>query len=460
MASNPVKEEFCTVGDDAILRFWDLASHSSISSVQLEMPARCCAYSPDGKSLAIGFGSPRKVKARQYDGKWIILETSTAQITHEARDSTKWITDIKYSPNGEFIAMGSFDSKIYVYSVSSGYALNAVISQHHSNVTSLDFSSDSAWIQSTCAGYELCFFEADTGIYIPAASRLRDTVWATQTCTLGWAVQGLWPPQQDGTEITSCDCNLLRGSDETVIVSGDNFGRLQVYRYPCTSTAAIGKRYRIASNPITRVRFVSGDSAVVSLIGLDKAIIQWRHRQDRGEKVAWDVLERRGQVQEDEDDVVTFFGQVSSEDTFITQNSLSTLSISRPWLATLVPPTVLPNLIVDPPTLTLEKLHIFGLYCEKSRSSVHYTNDDDVVYPASRYVCIYSKKLNTQYYYEQHAAEVSCVAVSQDRNIVASSERCLRPQIHVWDTNTGQNICILPFYHRKAVSYMEFSSDR
>jgi hypothetical protein len=32
---------------------------------------------------------------------------------------------------------------------------------------------------------ELNYFEADSGLYIPAASRLRDTAWASQTCTLG-----------------------------------------------------------------------------------------------------------------------------------------------------------------------------------------------------------------------------------------------------------------------------------
>jgi hypothetical protein len=43
--------------------------------------------------------------------------------------------------------MGSTDNKIYVYSVSAGYALNAVIGQHQAFITSVDFSEDSAWLQ-------------------------------------------------------------------------------------------------------------------------------------------------------------------------------------------------------------------------------------------------------------------------------------------------------------------------
>jgi hypothetical protein len=50
------------------------------------------------------------------------------------------------------------------------------------------------YFQSNCAGFELSFFEADTGMYIPAASRLRDVKWATQNCTLGryWLLHCLW----------------------------------------------------------------------------------------------------------------------------------------------------------------------------------------------------------------------------------------------------------------------------
>jgi WD40 repeat protein len=62
LAVNPTKEdEFCTVGDDALLRVWSSATHSSLQSMQLELPSRCVAYSPDGKQIAVGCGSPHKV---------------------------------------------------------------------------------------------------------------------------------------------------------------------------------------------------------------------------------------------------------------------------------------------------------------------------------------------------------------------------------------------------------------
>lgn len=37
---------------------------------------------------------------------------------------------------------------------------------------------------------------------IPAASRLKNVQWHTQTVLFGWASQGVWPPELDGTEVT------------------------------------------------------------------------------------------------------------------------------------------------------------------------------------------------------------------------------------------------------------------
>lgn len=38
---------------------------------------------------------------------------------------------------------------------------------------------------------------------IPAASRLKNVQWHTQTVLFGWASQGVWPPELNGTEVTT-----------------------------------------------------------------------------------------------------------------------------------------------------------------------------------------------------------------------------------------------------------------
>ena len=87
---------------------------------------------------------------------------------------------------------------------------------------------DGSYIQSKDPS-ELCFFETDTGINIPAASRLKDVIWQTQTCVLGFSVKGIWPIIDDETCITSVDRNLdFETVESSVIAAGDNFGRLKL----------------------------------------------------------------------------------------------------------------------------------------------------------------------------------------------------------------------------------------
>ena len=458
LATHPIKDQFATVGDDAILHVWDVFQYTAVSSVPLEMPARCCAYSPDGRRIAVGFGTPLQNNAKAYDGKWVVLDTEDYQVTHEARDSTKWLTDMKFSPSGDFFVVGSTDNKIYVYSVLNGFALNAAISQHNAVILSVDFSSDSAWLQSNCAGMELYYFETDTGMFIPAASRLRDQVWATQSCSMGWGVQGIWPAQKDATEITAVDCNLFRGVDGTVIASGDNYGRIQLHRYPSTSSFGCAKKYRPSSSPVTRIKFIAGDSYLVTLSGKDKAIFQWSHVRDRGADVAWNVVERGGAIDEDDEDILGFFC-LSGKDDIVDLSEFKSIIGTRPWVAAMIAPTIIPKIVSDKPKFRLEKDHIFGVQGQLTRLSVRFNANGDVLYPISRYISVYNKKKNSQIYYEGHTTELSCVGVSPDGKFAGSADRSNRPTIHIWDANTCEIIVELQLLHRRGVVSIQFSKD-
>lgn len=464
LSVHPLKNYYCTVGDDSILRVWNTSQHNAMASVQLEMGARCCAYSPDGRKIAVGFGCPVRLSNKQYDGKWIILDSDDLQVTHEARDSNKWITDMKFSPNGEMLAIGCYDNKIYVYSVSDGYSLSCVIGQHSSFIAHIDFSEDGSWLQSNCGAFELCFFEADTGMYIPAASRLRDVRWATQTCTLGWSVQGIWPPQRDGTEITTCDCNLFRGEDGTVIATGDNYGRVQLFRYPSTSSFSLSKKYKVGSSPLTRVKFVSGDAYLLALCGTDKSIIRWKHVRDRGENVAHDIIGRAGKIIEDDDDVIHYFGLEKKIEIAIDVNDIKKNITSRPWIASIVAPSdisFLENISeCIPPEVNFSIHHIFGVQNESTRNSVKYSSQGDIIYPSTKYVSVFNKKSNSQIYFKDHDNLISCIALSHDGIIVASADKSKRPNIMIWDSATCSLVKKLPVLHRRGVTSLQFSNDR
>lgn len=495
LSVNPTKEEFVTVGDDCLLRVWNLEKHVCTQTVALEMPARCVAFSPDGKHIAVGMGSPRKIMERQFDGKWIIIDTIDFQISHEARDSTKWLRDILYSPNGQYIAIGSEDWKVYVYNVNEGYACCAVITQHQSFIVSLDFSDDSAWLRVNCGGYELCYFESETGLYIPSAARLRDVTWASQHCPMEFTSQGIWPMQYDGTDYLAMDCNTFRGDfDGQIICAGDTFGRLKMFRFPClNSSAAMSKSYWVSSSPITRVRFASGDAYLLTISGFDKSIIQWKHNRDREEGVAYQTGDRRQNAGEDDDDedvahrLALYQYNVNLEEEV--EEELKALISTRPWIGAVVEPSSVAEHLLSnayiygeiPSQLVLS--HVFGNQCQLSRNHVFYNCCQEVLLPTSRYVAIYNKKDNRQSgYYRGHGlrkdpvkgsltdsdikdinvlppggGEVCCLTVSKDGKFCASVEKSARPAIHLWDAVTGSPIKQLTYVHRKGVLSLEFS---
>ena len=86
--------------------------------------------------------------------------------------------------------MGSHDARIYLYHVNGRfYSRKALLRGHSSYITHMDFSVDSRFLQSNCGAYELLFWKVADGQQVTSASSLRDTEWASWTCTLGWPVQ-------------------------------------------------------------------------------------------------------------------------------------------------------------------------------------------------------------------------------------------------------------------------------
>ena len=170
---------------------------------------------------------------------------------------------------------------MYVYAVDGGaLRLQNMITQHDAAILRVDFSAPAnvTYLRSNCAAGELCFFEADTGMFIPAASRLKDVKWHSLTCPLGWAVQGTHAAQNDGSRVTAVDCPLASARPSLAV--GDNFGRVRLLRYPCTSALAKSKAYRGHAAPVAAVRWTAGASHLVTVGARDRVILQWEHVVD------------------------------------------------------------------------------------------------------------------------------------------------------------------------------------
>lgn len=215
--------------------------------------------------------------------------------------SLAWINDIKFSPNGLILAAGSHDKRLYSFDIpeiSSGDASNDAqweswahclnkpkfeFNKHSSAVLHVDFSLDCKYFQTNCQAAELLFGSPDTGKQETSATKLADyngqqeddpelegRQWATQTCKLGWSVQGIWAPGSDTTDINAVD----RSPDSKLLATADDFGHVKLFRFPCAQDASKYLTFDGHSSHVTNVRWTAGGH-LLSVGGNDKCVFVW-----------------------------------------------------------------------------------------------------------------------------------------------------------------------------------------
>ena len=96
LAEHPLKQEFVTTSNDATLRVWDVSTRTQKYMAKLQGPGRCCAYSPDGKFIAVGLGSGGKASGRPlpHEGKWLILDEELNQVESPPQVRKQRVADI------------------------------------------------------------------------------------------------------------------------------------------------------------------------------------------------------------------------------------------------------------------------------------------------------------------------------------------------------------------------------
>ena len=97
--------------------------------------------------------------------------------------------------------------------------------------------------------------------------------WDDWTCVLGWPVQGVWKKFSDGTDVNSAHCC----NKKKYLVTGDDYFKLNLYRYPCLKGAK-HREYTGHCSHVMNVRFLRNDTRVVSAGGNDCSVFVWKHR--------------------------------------------------------------------------------------------------------------------------------------------------------------------------------------
>jgi echinoderm microtubule-associated protein-like 6 len=269
LAAHPSAQRFVTCGDDMTVRLWDAKTLQQAAIVQVGVKVRAVAIHPDGSQIAVA----------TYEGKVLVLSSDLVKEEAQVTVSNSWIEAMAYSPDGKMLAVGSHDNVIYLLETRA-YSCKLKCKGHHSYITALDFSADNAVLQSISGDYELLFWSCATGKQIVSPTEVRDAKWATFTCKLGWPVQGIWPPNADGTDVNSVD----RSPDGNYLVSGDDFSHVKLFRCPCTKEKSKFKAYKGHAEHVMKVRFSFDGKYVFSVGGLDKAILQYEFKRDHGSK--------------------------------------------------------------------------------------------------------------------------------------------------------------------------------
>ncbi|XP_012633680.1 echinoderm microtubule-associated protein-like 3 isoform X1 [Microcebus murinus] len=266
LCTHPSQNRFLTCGHDRQLCLWDGEGHALAWSIDLKETGLCADFHPSGAVVAVGLNT----------GRWLVLDTETREIVSDVTDGNEQLSVVRYSPDGLYLAIGSHDNMIYIYSVSSDGAKSSRFGRcvgHSSFITHLDWSKDGNFIMSNSGDYEILYWDVAGGCkQLKNRYESRDREWATYTCVLGFHVYGVWPDGSDGTDINS----LCRSHNERVVAVADDFCKVHLFQYPCARAKAPSRMYGGHGSHVTSVRFTHDDSHLVSLGGKDASIFQWR----------------------------------------------------------------------------------------------------------------------------------------------------------------------------------------
>lgn len=481
LALHPTEEEFCTVGEDKTIRIWSLTTHEQINVSPLPAASRAVAYSYSGKILCIGM----------VDGSMNLLDHdwTSLKIYSTWKHSNKIINDIKFSPNDNIIAAASADTNIYIYKKNSDnktFTRQAVCRGHSGGVTHIDFSMDSLYLQSNGTDYSLLFWDA-SGNQVKHSSKMRDTVWATFTCVLGWPVQGV---HQSG-DITDVNACMALPDVEDIIV-GDDFGKVCLYKYPAISRAPIHQTYSGHASHVTCVRFTTNRQYALSTGGRDKTILLWKHsieledsdqdNQNSSSSATSGNEAARIAVRKDHPEVPPRSLQQEAANLGWTVQELKEFANSRsntkkkshaehtppsggdessnvvlPWKSSVIEPTkwTATNSSTD---VDLKLEWVYGHRSHDCRNNVLYSADGSVVFNAANLAIVYHKPSGKQQFlYGSHVDEVISIAAHPVGQIFATGAAGRTASVVVWSSNNMSVLSKLENIHSRGVSLLAFN---
>jgi WD40 repeat protein len=188
---NPVeKDEFCTVGDDGVLRIWSISRNICVRKLALECACRAVAWNTTGTQLVVGVGGDSSQAVK--DGSFMIVSNNPMEVVFEDRKAKLAISDIKFSPQGSIVAIASKDGKVYLHETSRYSLIRTMeLADKEQGISRIDFNMSGAYIRICSTGEDLYNYAVADGLIVASPGIVRDESWKSNNSPYSWMIKGI-----------------------------------------------------------------------------------------------------------------------------------------------------------------------------------------------------------------------------------------------------------------------------